>query len=264
MIVEVRPIQKDSKAWSPSDDKSFKRPQSVFAKVVNGKYVVDLPEARLKELEKETKLDLSLVYNVNAPHPFFDDTIGRVKLENNTMFFDTADPLKEIQVAILRGHDICANSLEELESDKWPMAEFVIYDSKAEITANAVKADKEFEAGEIARNLSPEVKKSLILILTGENVSDQNDAYITGVLYQIVKTQLNEFLKFATKDPSDLNDIALVVKAIDNGILVEVEGKVLYGDVDLGYGQNAAIDFLKQAKNSQLREAIIGKVQQIS
>lgn len=264
MIVEVRPIQKDPKAWAPSDDRSFKRPQSVFATVVNGKYVVDLPEDRLKELEKETGLNLSLVYNVSTPHPFFDEPVGRVKLENNTMFFDTSDPLKEIQVGILKGHKICANSIQELEEDKWPEAEFVIYDSKAEITANAVKASKEFEAGEIARNLDPDAKKSLILILTGENVDSQGDAYITGVLHHIVKNQLDQFLKYATKDPSDLKDTALVVRAIDLGILVEEEGKVLYGDVDLGYGQNAATDFLKKPKNSQLREAILDKVRQIS
>lgn len=264
MIIEVRPITKDSKAWAPSDDRSFKRPQSIFAFVSNGKYVVDLPETRLKELEKETGLNLSLIYNATTPHTFFDDTIGRVKLENNTMFFDTTDPLKEIQVAILKGHPIVANSVTDLEEDKWPNAEFVIYDSKAEISAVAVKADKEFEAGEIVRKLDPETKKSLILILTGENVSNQDDSYVMGVLHGIVKNQLDQFLKFANQDPSDLRDIALVVKALDFGILVEDEGKILYGDVDFGYGQNAAVDFLKKPKNSQLREAILDKVKQIS
>lgn len=263
MLVEIRPIELDGKAWAPSQDKSFKRPVVVQATIKNGRYQVDISESRLKELEEKTGYNLSLIANQSVAHPFWDDTVARVKLENHTEIFDTADPLVEIKMGILRGHPVCANSLEEYAADKWPEAEFVIFDRQAEVEVKSQKASKVFEAGERVRNMTPDMKKSLILIITGEDVSEQTDNYLDGTLLGIIEQQLDTFLKFAEMEITELTDRAIIVKALDNDILIETDGRIYFQDVELGFGQNGALEFLRDKANYKLRDSIKSLVDQL-
>lgn len=263
MLVEIRPIELDSKAWAPSQDKSFKRPVYVQAAIKNGQYQVDITPARLKELEGITGYDLSLNTSNVGPHPFWDDVVARVKLENHTELFDTADPLVEIKMGILRAHPTVANSVEEYHEDKWPDAEFVIFDRQADTEIKSRKASKVFESGERVRNMTPDMKKSIILIMTGEDVSGQTDKYLDGTLLGIIEKDLDKFLKFAEMEIEDLADQAMIVKALDHDILTESDSRVFFNDVELGFGQSGALEFLRDSKNYKLRDSIKSLVDQL-
>jgi len=263
-MIEVRPIANEGNAWELSDNESFKRPISLLAAVENGKYVLGgVDEKRLSELAELTGLDLSLRYNSQEPHPFFDSAQGRVKLENNTMFFDLSDPLNEIKVAILKGHPKIANSQEEFEEGMWPEAEFVIYDSKVEVAEQATKVAQKMKAYTVAGKMDVESKQSLIAIITGEDVRKQGTAYVDGRIGEIIEKDIAAFLKYSEQQKEDIILLALITNARALDIIVEKEGRLRFGDIALGTDNYEVLEFFKKLPNRDIRLRIQEKVDQL-
>ena len=255
-LVEVRPLEKVSGGWAPTQDQSFKRPVTVSAPLVGGRYQVDIDEARLEELGKTLGLDLSTNSSYDKPHPVYDGAPGKVKLENNTMFFDLEVLLQELQLGILRASAIVANSQTEYDNDQWPDAEFVIVDRVAEIEKKGQQADKKFQASEFVLNMDQDTKVALITILTGEDVSNQTQKYVSGILQDLIDKQLDRVLKFAKMELQELQARASFRRAVDTQIIKEVEGHLFFGDIDLGIGEADAFSFIQNPKNFKVRDSI--------
>lgn len=262
-MIEVRPIKTEGNVWELSEDSNFKRPISLFAGVENGKYKVDISEERIEELSKATGLELSTKYNPQQPHPFYDSAQGKVKLENNTMFFNLADPLNEIKVGILRGHPKVANSQEEFEQGLWPDAEFVIYDAQVEVSQKATRAEKKMKAYSIAAKIDVEKKQALISIITGEDVRKQGTAYIDGRIDEIIERDIDTFIKYAEKANQDIMLLGIIANAKAFGIISEKDGQLRFGDIALGVDEQEILDNFQKISFRDIRNRIQEKVEQL-
>jgi len=262
-MIEVRPIKTEGNVWELSDDQNFKRPISILAGVENGKYRVDISDDRIKELAELTGLELSTKYNPQQPHPFFDSAQGRIKLENNTMFFDLKDPLNEIKVGILKGHPKVANSQEEYENGEWPEAEFVIYDAQVEVAERATKASKRMKAYSIAHKIDVEQKQALISIITGEDVRKQSVAYIDGRLDEIIEKDIETFLRYSEKAKQDVMLLGIIANARALGIINEKDGQLRFGDIALGINDAEILDNFQKISFRDIRVRIQEKVEQL-
>lgn len=249
-------MDKVSGGWAPTQDQSFKRPVTIYAPLVGERYNVDISDARLEELGKILGIDLNPKSIFNQAHPFYDGPQGRIKIENNTMFFDPSNPMDELRIGIMRGSQVVANSQSEYDNDMWPEAEFVIIDRVAEIESKGKKADLKFQAGESIQNMDQETKVALITILTGEDVANQTASYISGVLQDLIEKDLDRFLKFSRMELQELQSRAVFRKAVDMQIIEEIDGHLYFGDIELGIGEADAFSYIQTPKNSKVRDSI--------
>lgn len=262
-MIEVRPIKTEGNVWELSEDQNFKRPISLLAGVENGKYRVDISEERLAELTKMTGLDLTTKYNPQQPHPFYDSAQGRVKLENNTMFLDTSDPLNEIKVGILRGHPKVANSQAEFEEGLWPEAEFVMYDAQVEVAKKATKAEKRMKAYSLASKIDVDQKQAIIAIMTGEDVRKQSTAYVDGRIDELIESEIDTFIRYADKVKQDVILLGIIANAKAFGIITEKDGQFRFGDIALGINDAEILENFKQISFRDIRVRIQEKLEQL-
>ena len=262
-MIEVRPIKLEGNHWVLTEAGDFKRPIRVEAPVSGGRYQIAIEEARLKELEKETGLDLSVNYKPSELHPFYTSSEGTVKLENHTMFFDDTNPFDEIRIGILKASPKVANSIKEYEANIWPDAEYVIYNREDEISRDSLIVDKRREAYSLLGELDAAHKRAIILLISGEDVRKRKANYVEGVMGEIIEKDIDTYLKYAKLEIADVESEALVRLALNSSILRSVDGHIYYGDVDLGVGETDAVTFLSKASNSNMRIRIQEKVDQL-
>ena len=138
--VEVRVIEKES--WHKKGGKeSFKRPITIEALFRKGKYSIDLSEEELTTYGQKLGVNLDPTFRVDKPHEFYCSAQGRVKLENNTMIFDTNNVLDAIKVGIMKGSPFVANSLKEYEEGLFGEATHYIFSEEEEIAVKAKKVE---------------------------------------------------------------------------------------------------------------------------
>jgi len=118
MQIIIKPIKRE-KWHGKSGKESFTRPSLLNALVDSEKMEyctglnyqdktfkdLDNPDVMITEAEYYSKLlkqDLSNRFNPNIPHPFWDSRTATVKLENNTMIFNTSNPLEFIKFKICK------------------------------------------------------------------------------------------------------------------------------------------------------------------
>ena len=204
MKVEVRPIE--TKKWHKKIGKeSFKRPIKISALVDPNtmEYATGLDEKEAKEYGSKLKQDLSAVFNPEIPHSFWDSKMAVVKLENNTMFFDTDIPIKFVIVKMLKASKYVANSLKEYQEGLYPYATHVIFDEAEEVEVKASKVALHNKAVIECSKLSRDRKVQMILILAGKNLKGKSEDFVEVELSELVESQTEVVLRFITRDKEE-------------------------------------------------------------
>lgn len=261
-LLEVRPIE--SKKWHGKIGKeSFARPKKIqaLADAKTMQYAVSFTEEDLKFLEeKKVSYDLSLNFDSEKPHPFWDSGMAAIKLENHTMFFDKNVPLERIKIAILRGSRFVANSMAEYEEGLYPDATHVIHDEVEQAEIKASKVEQKNRAVIIASKLPRERKIQIILAMGGRNMKNQSDDFIIVELDELISKDPEKFIRVAERDKKSLADFALVIEALQKNVLRKEGHKILYMDSVLGSDEDAVAEYLGKDENQDLKMIIIQKV----
>lgn len=260
-LVEVRPVE--IKKWhGKSGQESFTRPKSSQA-LVNGEsmtYDTGLTKEEIEALEKVVKYDLTNHFNTEEPHPFWDSPMSKVKLENNTMFFDISQPLNYIKVKVMKASKYVANSMIDYENGLFPEATHVIFDEAEQAEVLATKVQQEEDAIIAASSMSKDRKIELVLALSGKNLKGQSDNFVKVELNKVIKKDTTEFLRLNTMDKIELSNYSLVLEALQKSVLRKDGHKILYHDSILGMEELEVAKYLMLDDNQELKLRIMAQV----
>lgn len=261
-IVEVRPIERERWHGKRGRD-AFARPITLEALVnaKTGQYDTGLTDKDKQRLETLTGYDLSKEYILGRPHPFWSSTAARIVLEHKTNIFDTSRPLDEIKVKVMKAHDLVANSMTEYNEGKFPYATFVIYDENEEVEVKAAQVALKQQVYLALSKMSKSKKAELVQILSNTPVRGRSDDFVDSKLDEAIESiGFEDVLNIINRDKEDNTVYALLLEAVYKGVLRKEGTSVYYMDDQIGFDQEAAIQYLKDSKNQALRAQIIEKL----
>lgn len=253
MKVELRPIINEK--WHGKKGKeSFARPQKLGVLVGEDmKYATGLTVKEAEEYGKQLGQNLNDVYIQGQPHPFWDSPMGVIKLENNTQFLETDRALDAVKVKNMKASKYVANSMKEYNEGFYPEATHVIFDESEEIEVKASRVALEQKAILEQSKLSQARKEQILLILTGKDLKGQSSDYITVEMNEEIKRDPAEVLRYIQQDKAQVLTHALVIEALQKGILRKVGHKVTYMDNTIGGDELDAAIYLLQDDNQELK-----------
>ena len=261
IVVEVKPIEVQ-KWHKKTGAESFTRPKKIQALVdsTTMKYATGLSKEDIKKLAAQVKYDLSDHFDDQKPHPFWDSNIAIIKLENNTMFFNLDLPLEYIKVKVMKASKFVANSMKEYEEGLWPEATHVLHDEAEIAEMSASKVEIKNEAIIEASKLSPERKIELVLILGGKNLKNQSANFITVELDKVINANPEEFLRAVKLDKKQVANQALVLEALQKGVLRREGQRIFHMDAPLGIDEIEVAEYLSKDDNQDIKLMILQKL----
>jgi hypothetical protein len=235
MKIEVRPIS-ISRWHKKTGKESFTRPKRVAALVNTDtmQYDTGLTEEEIQEFSEKLRVDLTPVFNPDQAHPYWDSLVNSVKLENNTMVFDTDNINDRIKIKMMKASKFVANSLKEYQEGMFPEATHVIFDESEEVEAKASKLAIKRQAILEAAKLSKGRKIQLILLINGKNLKGKSDNFIEVELDKIVEKDAPTLLRYMQRDEEGVSTEALVAEALQKSVLRKKGHKIMYHDSVLG------------------------------
>ena len=201
--------------------------------------------------DTETRLSSSLGVSLanNSANEFWHDF--KIKLKDQTMIFNTDNPIEELQVYVMKASKFIANSQKELDAGQWPNAKYVIYDEKTELEKQAAEVEIKAKAIDIFNNLSPE-KKLDMLKLYGKALENSSNDFVYTKLYELVENDPADFMRQATKSPEEIKVKALIFDLEKIGILRRKGTAYLYNDQQVGFDYEDTVSYLLNPGNQEL------------
>lgn len=261
-IVEIRPIPRER--WHKKTGKdSFTRPVKIHPSVdpFTSKYKIDLEPEELAKLQEDTKYDLSLEFKEGVPHPFWGQSVGKVKLENGANIFRTERPLDLIKIGIAKGSPLVANSMAEYEEGKYPDAIFVIFDEREEIEVKAKKDALRRKAEALIDSLTSTQKQEIVQICLDINTSKQSTDFIDVKFSEAIKIVGAEKILFLAERKKETNTLhALVLKGLQKNVFRKEGSSIYYLTDQIGHDVESAVAYLQDKNNQTLKAIIIDKI----
>ena len=201
--------------------------------------------------DTETRLSSALGVSLanNSANEFWHDF--KIKLHDQTMIFNTSNPIEELQVYVLKASKFIANSQKELDAGQWPNARYVIYDEQTEMEKQAAEVQTKAKAIDIFNNLSPE-KKLDMLKLYGKAIENSSSDFVYTKLYEIVENDPIDFIMQANKSPEEIKVKALIFDLEKIGILRRKGTAYLYNDQQVGFDYSDTVSYLLNPSNQEL------------
>jgi hypothetical protein len=224
------------------------------------KYATGLSKEDIKKLSAQVKYDLSDHFDDQAPHPFWDSNIAIIKLENNTMFFNLDLPLEYIKVKVMKASKFVANSMKEYEEGLWPEATHVLHDEAEIAEMSASKVEIKNQAIIEASKLTPERKVELVLVLGGKNLKNQSANFVTVELDKVINKDPDLFLRTVKLDKGQVANQALVLEALQKGILRREGQRIFHMDAPLGIDEIEVAEYLSKDENQDIRLIVLQKL----
>lgn len=263
-IVEVRPLPIEK--WHKKTGKeAFARPRGsqVLYDPRTGKYATGLTDEEAAEWGKELGMNLDNKFNPNEEHPTWSSKAFNIRLENNTMLFDTSKLIDRIKVRNMKASKYVANSLKEWEEGKWDEATHVIFDESDEADSKATKLEKRKKAIRLMDKMTPQDKASMVLILNGKYLKNKSNNLIDVELDEAIEEKpenLENFLKYASMDAKDFSLRGQILEALHRQILNRNGEAVYYLGERIGYDVDDTVEWFKNPDNQKLKVAILEKI----
>lgn len=262
-IVEVRPLPTE-KWHGKKGREAFSQAKTiqVLYNHKTGKYDTGLTEQEAEEWGRELGIDLSDRFVPDQEHPFWSTKAAQIRLENNTMFFNTENKYELIKIKNMRASKFIANSMKEWEENKWPDALYVIFDETAEADVKASKIQRRKRAIILADKMTPAEKAAMVLILGGKYVKNKSNNFVDVELDELMEEddKLDEFLNYAQMDTADLMVRGQVLEALHRQVLHKEGNSVYYMGERIGFDLNEAVDWFKSPDNQKLKINILEKI----
>lgn len=260
-LVEIRPL--DIPKWHGKRGKeSFAQPvviEALYDHKIGG-YATGLTEEEALKYGKKLGVDLSNVFNQDEAHPFWGSKMGRIKLDNVTTILDDTKSLEFVKVKVLKASKYVANSLKEWESGDFPEATHVIFDEGEEVAVKARKAQKRKKAVQLSIELSLKEQANVVQILTGKPMSKVDQEFIDVEVADLIDNNLEEFLRVASMDKSEMFIRAVIHEAIYRNVLIKEGPSIYYMSDKIGYDFEEAVKWLSNPQNQNIKLSILEKL----
>ena len=253
-LVEVRPIKKP--VWFKNEEaRALIKPIKISCAVDSRtrKYSFPATENEIKDLENRLGISLDLTFKTNEDHPFFDSELSHVQLSYGSNYFETENPLDLVKLYILKGSDLVAKSLEDVEKGLYPKAKFVIIDANEDEEVKASKQALKTKALVEMVSLTVDRKIDMVKILTGQDVSKQSSNVIDLKLVEAINKDVEAFFNLLKRDNKEVTTESLIISLVDKRILTKEGTIIKYGDVMIGADMPSAIKYLNSPKNQVLK-----------
>jgi hypothetical protein len=227
-------LTEDRKYRIPAGKKGAGQIKSVIGTRAVMEKELDLPEGELK-----------------ASSSFWDRYTIRVGAE--PVDLDLSDPHDLLKYIVAMAQSNVANGFDEIDRNN--KAEYVIYseEQEAAVRVDSRKALK--KAYKISENLDIETKIN-ILAIYGIIANHTDINVIDDRIDDKVEENPEKFLALVNDD--NLIERSMIVNALDKGILLIKDGKILHGEMVLGYDKDSATKVL--AKDPTLQAIIKAKI----
>jgi len=211
---------------------------------------------KITEAEYYGKLlrrDLDNSFIPNRPHPVWDDITMSVKLEDNTIFLNSDNPLEYIKIKICKASKFVANSLKDYEEGFFPYATHYIYDEQEESEKEATKTELRTQATLKCAELSREKKLQIVLIVAGKNLYNKSDKFLAVELEKTINNNAQEVLNILNLDKDYISTLSLVKRALDALVLKQSGHKIMYYESVIGIDEEDAAKYLMKEENQDLK-----------
>lgn len=276
MIIEVRPIERE-KWHGKKGEESFQRPVTIralydpaimgYATGLNYKDPFNATDNQENLTEAQyygrlLKYDLSNVYNPEESHPFWDSSLGAIKLENKTMILDLSKPLNYVRYKIMVSSKYVANSIQDYEKGLYPEATHYIYNEKEDIEKKATKANLIKQAYTKASEITKAKKIEIINILEDANLKGQSDNFIEVTLARLIDTKAKDVLNIMNMNSEDTSLHSMILEALQKSVLRKERNKdaILYFGEPIGTDIYDTIQNLKKEENQDLKLRILESI----
>ena len=274
MLVEIKPIE--LKRWHGKTGKdSFTRAKKIQALIdpetmqyktgldnMAKTYTHPKTEEQVTELEYYGAIigkDLSPLAS-DKPHEFWDSNLAVVKLENNTIFLNTDNPLDYIKWKICKASKFVANSMKEYDEGMFPEATHVIFDEAEEIEAKATKVELRKKATIECSKLSLSKKIQVVMILGDKNLKNQSSDFVEVEIDSLIQKRAGDVLEIINRDDEDTALHAMILEALQKSVLRKTGHKIVYFDSVLGGEVVDVVDYLKKPENQDLKLRLMSQL----
>jgi hypothetical protein len=258
-IVEIRRI-KTEKWHRLKDDQDITRPIIICPRQVGMKYDTGLTETERVDLEAKTGFDLSLNYNINKPHPFWDSKMAALKLKTAPVLLQLTNPLDFIKYKIALQHPNVATSLDEYEEGLFPSATHYIFDEKIVLEKKASKLQKRNKAITALNKLGKTTKVSMIQIINKKPVANLSNEFIELEMEKILTDHLDKFLALNLMKKDEIFIRAIIMEALFKGILIKDGSAIQFMGDRLGIDFDDTVLYLSKDENNEIKARILSNL----
>ncbi len=183
-----------------------------------------------------------------------------VKLENNTIFLNTDNPLDYIKWKICKASKFVANSMKEYDEGMFPEATHVIFDEAEEIEVKATKVQLRKKATIECSKLSLSKKIQIVMILGDKNLKNQSSDFVEVEIDTLIQKRAADILEIINRDDEDTALHAMILEALQKSVLRKTGHKIVYFDSVLGGEVVDVVDYLKKPENQDLKLRLMSQL----
>lgn len=266
--IEIRPISNKNGIRKFSENLEYFSQSHIIAPFVDPvtmKYKTGLTKKDSKHLKNHNfPYDISDNYIKGEAHEFWESSLIKIELKNNPIFlFPGKSLLDFVKYKYLLVNSYIYNSEEEMQTGSKPEATHYIYDESESIQNKANKLERKNQLIAEVRELSPTMKRDIILVILNEDTENKNEDYLTVRFEDIVKNkdlsvQLESIL---SKDAEEVRVRSDIKKAIQKNVLRRTKKGISFFDTTIGYSEDDVKKYLMDSENQELYLNIKEKIQ---
>ena len=162
-----------------------------------------------------------------------------VRMDSDTIALDLTDDTDLLKYLFLRGQNIVANGLEEIQLNS--NVEFVLYSEEQEAKTRVEERSALKRAYKLADQLDNETKAQ-ILSVYGVNVDASKPNTIANAIDEKLEADPEKFLLLAEDD--NLIYRSLFSKCLDKGIITAKDGSYFHNEVSLGFDRDSTVQII--------------------
>jgi hypothetical protein len=225
-----------------------------------GKYQTGLTPEEAKEYGAKLGVDLSDLFNPEAPHPFWGSKASWMVLPNHTKVLDTVKPQDYVLLKNMMASKFIANSLVDWEKGLYPEATHYIINEEAEVESKANKAQVRLKAVKLVADLTVDAKAQLILLINGKVVKGRSNDFVDVEMDDILTNKPAEIVKWVERGKEDVVALSTVLEGIQKGVLTKDGEQISYMGYSLGFGVEQAAEWFKKGEDQKTKVAILEKM----
>jgi hypothetical protein len=238
--VVIRPLQ--IKTWSKFH-RFPKCQDSIIAQKGRGGYKTGLTLEEQHVLEDAMRLPVG---ELHSNSKFWEEHVFRLG-EKDTVL-DMGIPIDYINLKLAEQSKKVAKSIAK--KYETPKAEYVIFDIVDDARAENKKIENKLKAATIFNKMS-QAEQVDFLKLLGRRATHTQPEVIKNQLYKEMELDPEKFIEIAELPDRDVR--VLINDLIQNNILRLQGGHYMHGTISIGYDLNAAVGYLGDPQNQDLR-----------
>ena len=265
MKVEIRPLSITK--WHGKTGKDEIAQPLVLECLMDGsgKYMTGLTPEEEVEYGEKLGTTLSSNFKFDEAHPFYSTRQAKLVLPYQTTIFDTTNPMDYVKIKYAKQSRFIAPSMKAWENGESPDAVFVIYSEEEDMEVKASKAQIKAQAYKLSFEMSDVMKQRVIAVMTDKlrnfrSARGKDANFLTVEIERLIDENAKLFIEVASDDKSLLGAKAMVLEALEQGVLNKEGSGVYYMSDLLGYSIEEAAGYLSTPINSNLATRIKDKL----